>query len=97
VNSLAANIYGDATFAWVGSVWWMAIIPSPQLPRTVTGRRDTNSITVISGYQFYRMTDGNLLSDGNRNFATTMRTIDDVWVTNVGAVILSRRESCDGG
>jgi len=64
------------------------------------GRRDTNSITVnlpaTNSYSYDL--NGNLLSDGNRNFAyDDENQLTSVWVTNVWRSDFVYDGSCDGG
>ena len=86
VNSLAANIYGDATFALGGFSLVDGNNSFTAIAQDSYGRRDTNSITVnlpaTNSYSYDL--NGNLLSDGNRNFAyDDENQLTSVWVTNV--------------
>jgi RHS repeat-associated protein len=84
VNASNAVLYGDYTFASPSQPWINGNNTFTAIAKDSTGRADTNSIScALSPGLFSYDLDGNLLSDGTRNFAyDDENELVSVWVTN---------------
>jgi RHS repeat-associated protein len=85
VNGLTANLYADATFARQGFSLADGTNTFTAVAKDSSGRVDTNtSICYLPATNSYSYDlNGNLLSDGNRNFAyDDENQLTSVWVTN---------------
>ena len=86
VNSLAASLYADTTFAKDGFSITNGSNQFTAIAKDSYGRSDTNtSICYLpSTNSFVYDLNGNLLSDGNRSFAyDDENQLISVWVTNI--------------
>jgi RHS repeat-associated protein len=86
VNGLIANLYADATFARQGFSLADGTNTFTAVAKDSSGRVDTNtSICYLPATNSYSYDlNGNLTSDGNRNFAyDDENQLTSVWVTNV--------------
>ncbi len=86
VNTLAANLYRDATFAKAGFSVAQGMNTFTAVAKDSYGRMDTNTVTVNlpATVNYSYDLNGNLLGDGNRSFAyDDENQLTSVWVTNV--------------
>jgi RHS repeat-associated protein len=85
VNSLASVLYADRSFASTNQSWLSGNNTYTAIAKDVYGRSSTNSSTVSlqTTNRFNYDTNGNLLSDGSRNFAyDDENELISVWVAN---------------
>jgi RHS repeat-associated protein len=85
VNSVTALLYADSTFARTNVALLDGTNVFTAIARDALGRSDTNSATdyLPSTASFTYDLNGNLLSDGTRNFAyDDENQLTTVWVTN---------------
>jgi len=85
VNSLASALYADRSFASTNQSWVNGNNTYTAIAKDVYGRSSTNSVTVslqiTNGFNYD--TNGNLLSDGTRNFAyDDENELISAWVAN---------------
>lgn len=85
VNTSNAVLYADVSFASTNQPWVSGNNTYTAIAKDMYGRRSTNSLTVnLNGTNSYTYDlNGNLLSDGNRNFAyDDENELISAWVAN---------------
>jgi len=86
LSSGSANVYADGTWARSGAILANGTNTYTATAQDTYGRQDTGTVTVnlpLTNSFAYDL-NGNLLSDGNRNFAhDDENELSSVWVTNV--------------
>jgi len=86
LSSGSANVYADGTWARSGAILANGTNTYTATAQDTYGRQDTGTVTVnlpLTNSFAYDL-NGNLLSDGNRNFAyDDENQLISVWVTNV--------------